>query len=410
MRYRQERELEVLAQKLNESARECKNSKHQQERVISEKEHILENAKHDKEEAEKKHSVQELDLKRCVNLLDRLVQRITKEVAEHNELLVKERDDFEAELNLELQSARLQAEEKQKRAQVEDEEVTEKELKELEAFTEERKSKLEQDKVELMDLVRVAREQLEKDLIQVDKISAQRGRDRVREADVGAKKRKTERENKLRVFNEIELKYDAMVDNQVADIEAYFDLLGERLDRHGQSVHKQTKMERQRAEEKLKKRMEMQLEENQRRVQRELEDNRRKMAEETQAMIQAAEEELYVRLREERASRLALIEQKRSQMKREIEEEYVRSQVKIREELAQSEKNRIENVLSVFGVDSVRRGELALKEKMEQTRPISREDLMKQKEEKENFDAERAELIREMAMMDLELQELEAEG
>ena len=33
-----------------------------------------------------------------------------------------------------------------------------------------------------------------------------------------------------------------------------------------------------------------------------------------------------------------------------------------------------------------------------------------QKEEKENFDAERAELIREMAMMDLELQELEAEG
>ena len=42
MRYRQERELEVLAQKLNESARECKNSKHQQERVISEKEHILE--------------------------------------------------------------------------------------------------------------------------------------------------------------------------------------------------------------------------------------------------------------------------------------------------------------------------------------------------------------------------------
>ena len=410
VRYRQERELEVLAQKLNESARECKNSKHQQERVISEKEHILENAKHDKEEAEKKHSVQELDLKRCVNLLDRLVQRITKEVAEHNELLVKERDDFEAELNLELQSARLQAEEKQKRAQVEDEEVTEKELKELEAFTEERKSKLEQDKVELMDLVRVAREQLEKDLIQVDKISAQRGRDRVREADVGAKKRKAERENKLRVFNEIELKYDAMVDNQVADIEAYFDLLGERLDRHGQSVHKQTKMERQRAEEKLKKRMEMQLEENQRRVQRELEDNRRKMAEETQAMIQAAEEELYVRLREERASRLALIEQKRSQMKREIEEEYVRSQVKIREELAQSEKNRIENVLSVFSVDSVRRGELALKEKMEQTRPISREDLMKQKEEKENFDAERAELIREMAMMDLELQELEAEG
>ena len=106
----------------------------------------------------------------------------------------------------------------------------------------------------------------------------------------------------------------------------------------------------------------------------------------------------------------AVIEQKRSQMKREIEEEYVRSQVKIREELAQSEKNRIENVLSVFGVDSVRRGELALKEKMEQTRPISREDLMKQKEEKENFDAERAELIREMAMMDLELQELEAEG
>ena len=210
-----------------------------------------------------------------------------------------------------------------------------------------------------------------------------------------------------------ELKYDAFVDNQIADIEAYFDLVGERLEKHGQNVLRQQKLERQRAEDVLKSRMNTQLEENQKRVQQELEMNRRKMQEETQKMLEEAETELWIRLKEERAARLAMIDQKRSQMKKSIEEEYISAQVKIREELAQAEKDKMENVLSVFGQDSVKRGELALRRKLERdSRPSSRDDGLKPKvkAETEAFSKERAELIKEMALMDLELQELEAES
>ena len=155
--------------------------------------------------------------------------------------------------------------------------------------------------------------------------------------------------------------------------------------------------------------MEVQLENNQKRVQQELEENRRKMHEQTAMMIKQAEEEMWVRLTEERASRLALIDQKRSEMKKQMEEDYIRSQVKIREELAAAEKDKIENVLSIFGPDSAQRGELALRLKLEQERPSSREDgpKIKVKAEKEDFERERKELIKEMAIMDLELQELE---
>ncbi|QDZ25496.1 hypothetical protein HOP50_17g80380 [Chloropicon primus] len=409
VRYRQERDLEVLVEKLNESARESKNSKHQQERVITEKEKVLENAKKQRETAEAKNADCDLNQKRCVNLLERLTQRIAKEVQEHTEVLVKERADYESQLNLALESSKLAADEKLQRMQVENEKLAEREQKEFDDFVEKQKAQLEENKLELQDEVRIARETLERDLLGVDKVSRQRGRDRIMEAEFDLKKRKLERESKQRKFNEIELKYDAFVDNQLADIEAYFDLLGERLHSHGRNVYKQRQLERQRAESKLKKKMEAQLEDNQRRVQIELEANRRKMHEETQQLIKDAEEEMWARLQEERAARLALIDQKRSEMKRELEEKYISSQVRIREELAEAEKSKIDNVLSIFGADSTKRGEIALKMKLEKERPSSRDEGKKVMTEKEEYEKERKELIKEMALMDLELQELEYE-
>ena len=452
VRYRQERELEVFVEKLSEAARECRNSKHQQERTITEKEKALALVKDTKEEAEGKRTDHDLDQKRCANLLERLIQRIAKEVTEHDDLLLKERTDFESQLSLALESAKLEADAKLQRMQVEAEEENERLQKEFQVFTEKRKTKLDKDKLELQDEVRVAREALEVDLKKVDKASYERGRDREREQEFAVRKRKVEREHNQRKFNEIvshlrslsrrtilsltranypfpsvfrcvtfmlsfttsqELKYDAFVDNQIADIEAYFDLVGERLEKHGQNVLRQQKLERQRAEDVLKSRMNTQLEENQKRVQQELEMNRRKMQEETQKMLEEAETELWIRLKEERAARLAMIDQKRSQMKKSIEEEYISAQVKIREELAQAEKDKMENVLSVFGQDSVKRGELALRRKLEKdSRPSSRDDGLKPKvkAETEAFSKERAELIKDMALMDLELQELEAES
>ena len=45
-----------------------------------------------------------MDLKRCVNLKERLEVRLAKESQEHEALLLKERTDFEAEQNLALEA------------------------------------------------------------------------------------------------------------------------------------------------------------------------------------------------------------------------------------------------------------------------------------------------------------------
>ena len=403
LRYKEERELETLLGKLNEKARETKNKKHQQEREILSKEKTLANAREEKAASEKKNTDCDLDFKRCTNLLERLDARILKEVQEHESVLLKERTDFEAELNLALETARLEADERLRKMQTDSEEEDARLAKEMENLIEKRKIKLEGDKRELQEEVRLAREELEKDVIEVDKKSVQRMRDREKEVVMAVEKRKLEREHNQRKFNEIELKYDAFLDNSIADAEAYFDLLGERLESHGQNVLKQTKLERKRAEVLLRDRMNKQLEDGQKQVQVQLEENRRKMQEETQKLIAQAEEDLWTRLKEERSSRLALIDQKRSQMKKEMEEEYISAQVKIREDLAQAEREKIDNVLSVFGPDTVKRGELASMKLMGE-KPAK---MPKVKAETEAFEKERKELIKEMAIMDLELQELQ---
>ena len=92
-------------------------------------------------------------------------------------------------------------------------------------------------------------------------------------------------------------------------------------------------------------------------------------------------------------------------MKKQMEEEYISAQVKIREDLAQAERDKIDNVLSIFGPDTTKRGELALQLEAEK-QPGK---VPKVVDEKEAFEKERKELIKEMAIMDLELQELEYE-
>ena len=405
LRFKEERELEQLVAKLSEAAREAKNAKHQQERIIAEKEKALEIIREDRDAAEKTNSENELDLKRCSNLLERLEQRVIKEVAAHNELLRKEREELESLRAVEREAMRLLHTSKHAKMREEHEQVELNMAKELEEFTEKRRLKLEGDRLELIEEVNRAREDLEKDLDQVERDSKQRGRDRDKEVEMAVERRKLERENNQRKFNEVELKYDAFLDNSIADCEAYFDLLGERIEEHGENVLKQTKLERKRAETFLKNRMNKQLEDGQKKVQMQLEENRRMMQEETQKLIAQAEEDLWIRLKEERSSRLALIDQKRSQMKKQMEEEYISAQVKIREDLAQAERDKIDNVLSIFGPDTTKRGELALQLEAEK-QPGK---VPKVVDEKEAFEKERKELIKEMAIMDLELQELEYE-